>query len=44
MTQRLVVGDRFPWIELDLLDRGTLVVPDGLDARWTLLVFYRGHW
>jgi hypothetical protein len=44
MTQRLVVGDRLPRIDLELLDRGLLAVPDGLDARWTALVFYRGHW
>lgn len=37
-------GDRFPAMTLDLVGGGTLVVPDAMDAKYRIAIFYRGHW
>ncbi|MFQ5792071.1 MAG: hypothetical protein ACE5JI_16495, partial [Acidobacteriota bacterium] len=37
-------GDRFPDMTLNLVDGGTLQLPDGLKEDWNVLLFYRGHW
>ncbi len=34
----------FPRLTLDLVDGGRLELPDGLDARYKVILFYRGHW
>ena len=44
MAEKLNTGDLFPKIALDLVDGTKLVLPDGLDARYKVILFYRGHW
>ena len=44
MGVKLNTGDRFPAMTMKLADGGTLELPDGLDARYKVIVFYRGHW
>jgi peroxiredoxin len=44
MAAKLNSGDRFPHLTLKLADGGTLELPDGLDARYKVILFYRGHW
>ncbi len=34
----------FPKLALNLVDGTKLDLPDGLDARYKVILFYRGHW
>ncbi len=44
MAGKLNTGDPFPKLTLDLVDGTQLELPDGLDARYKVVLFYRGHW
>jgi hypothetical protein len=44
MAHKLNAGDAFPALTLDLVDGGKLELPGGLDARYKIILFYRGHW
>ena len=44
MAHKLNAGDRFPSLVLNLVGGGTLAVPADLEAAYTVLLFYRGHW
>jgi peroxiredoxin len=44
MAAKLNTGDAFPKLTLNLADGGRLELPDGLDARYKVILFYRGHW
>ncbi len=44
MTEKLIQGDRFPRIELDLTDGSTITLPDQIPGRYLALLFYRGEW
>lgn len=44
MAPKLNSADRFPSLTLKRVDGGTLELPDGLDARYKVILFYRGHW
>ena len=44
VADKLGIGSTFPHITLDLVDGGTLELPDGVDAKYRILLFYRGHW
>ena len=44
MAAKLNSGDSFPNITLKLTDGSTLSLPDGLDAKYKVILFYRGHW
>lgn len=44
MAEKLNTGDVFPRLTLDLVDGTTLELPAGLDARYKVILFYRGHW
>ena len=44
MAEKLNAGDAFPSLTLDLVGGGTLTVPDGLDSKYKVILFYRGHW
>jgi peroxiredoxin len=44
MAAKLDAGDAFPRITLNLGDGGTLELPDGVDAKYKVILFYRGHW
>jgi hypothetical protein len=43
-TKRLDGGDPFPRMELQLVDGGTMPLPDGLGGGWGVILAYRGHW
>jgi hypothetical protein len=44
MADKLDSGDPFPELTLKLVDGGTLELPGGLDARYKVILLYRGHW
>lgn len=44
MSNKLNTGDTFPKLRLNLVSGGTLDLPDGLDAKYRVILFYRGHW
>ncbi len=41
---KLVQGDKLPAITFDLIDGGTLTLPDEMPGRYVALLFYRGNW
>lgn len=44
MAKKLGIGDTFPAMNINLVDGGKLQLPDGLDAKYRIVLFYRGHW
>ena len=34
----------FTELSLQLVDGSTLELPDGIDAKYKVILFYRGHW
>ncbi len=44
MAEKLNSGDTFPKLTLNVVDGGKLELPDGLDAKYKVILFYRGHW
>jgi hypothetical protein len=44
MAAKLGTGDSFPSLKLKLSDGGTLALPEGIDAKYKIILFYRGHW
>ncbi len=44
MAAKLNTGDPFPKLSLNLVDGGKLELPGGLDAKYRIILFYRGHW
>ncbi|HEY5896061.1 MAG TPA: hypothetical protein VIV54_00730 [Burkholderiales bacterium] len=44
MAAKLDTGDAFPRLSLHLTNGSTLELPDGLDAKYRIVLFYRGHW
>ncbi|HUT51601.1 MAG TPA: hypothetical protein VM325_19915 [Alphaproteobacteria bacterium] len=44
MSEKLGSGASFPKLTLNLVGGGTLDLPDGLDAKYRAILFYRGHW
>ena len=44
MTAKLNTGDAFTRLTLHLTDGSLLDLPDGLAAKWKVILFYRGHW
>jgi hypothetical protein len=44
MAEKLDAGDVFPSLMLTLADGQSLTVPDDLDAKYKVILFYRGHW
>lgn len=43
-TMQLDTDDRFPELELELLDADNLQLPGGIVGDWTVVLVYRGHW
>ena len=44
MPEKLIQGNRFPKIELDLTDGSTIALPEQAPGRYLALLFYRGEW
>ncbi len=44
MSGKLDIGATFPRLSLNLVSGGTLDLPEGLKARYGVILFYRGHW
>jgi hypothetical protein len=44
MAEKLGIGAAFPKLTLDIVDGGRLELPDGVDAKYRIFLFYRGHW
>ncbi len=44
MNEMLQQGDRFPSITFNLISGKTLTIPEEAPSRYTVLLFYRGHW
>ena len=44
MPEKLIQGDRFPTIELNVTDGSTITLPEQLPSRYLALLFYRGEW
>jgi len=41
---KLVQGDKLPQITLNLIDGGSLTLPEEMPTRYVALLFYRGNW
>ena len=44
LAEKLGIGATFPNLTLNLVGGSTLDLPDGLDAKYRIILFYRGHW
>jgi len=44
MAEKLGIGAAVPSLTLNLVGGGTANVPDLVDAKYQLVLFYRGHW
>jgi peroxiredoxin len=44
MADKLGIGALFPTFPLTLVDGSTVTLPDHLDGRYRVILFYRGHW
>lgn len=44
MAEKLQQGERFPSINLNLVDGGTVQIPNDITSRYAAVLFYRGHW
>jgi peroxiredoxin len=44
MGEKLQQGDRLPDFNLNLIDGGTLSLPEDMSSRYLALLFYRGVW
>jgi len=42
--KQLDAGDIFPSMTIDLVNGGSLAVPDGMASKFKIVLFYRGHW
>ena len=44
MTTTLGPGDLFPGMTLNLAGGGSIALPSDLKSRYSVILFYRGHW
>ena len=44
MADKLGPGDLFPSMTLSLVGGGEVNLPERLDAKYNVALFYRGHW
>ena len=44
LAEKLGIGATFPKITLNLVDGSTLNLPDVMNAKYSVILFYRGHW
>jgi hypothetical protein len=43
-AKKLDSGDAFPPLKVNLLDGGSLNLPEDLAGHWSVVLFFRGHW
>jgi hypothetical protein len=41
---KLGIGAVFPEMKIDLVGGGAIELPHGLNGRYRVVLFYRGHW
>ncbi len=44
MSDKLGIGAIFPEMKIDLVDGGSIDLPQGINAKYRVVLFYRGHW
>ena len=44
MPSKLNAGDRFPSLTIDFVGGGELSIPEGMEAKYKVVLFYRDHW
>jgi hypothetical protein len=44
MAEKLYAGETFPSLTFDLVGGGTITLPDNIDTKYFVALFYRGHW
>ncbi|MCY3827928.1 MAG: hypothetical protein OXF89_02215 [Rhodospirillaceae bacterium] len=44
MGEKLGIGATFPDLSIDLVDGGSMRLPDDLSGKYRVILFYRGHW
>ncbi|MEK9683386.1 MAG: hypothetical protein VW226_02460 [Rhodospirillaceae bacterium] len=44
MSEKLGIGNQFPDITLKLVGGKSLNIPQGMDGKYKIILFYRGHW
>ena len=44
MAEKIESGGSFPSVILDLVGGGRIRLPDDLDTKYGVVLFYRGHW
>ncbi|MGH7947876.1 MAG: hypothetical protein ACREQF_01430 [Candidatus Binataceae bacterium] len=44
MADKLKEGDLFPHFAVETVGHGKLTLPDDIQTRWMVLLFYRGWW
>ena len=44
MAEKLDAGQEFPSLTLDIVGGGSLIVPEDMDGKYKVIMFYRGHW
>ena len=44
MAEKLDIGDVLPRMTLNVVGGTQMTLPDQLQGRYNILIFYRGHW
>jgi peroxiredoxin len=44
MAEKLVGGDAFPQLTLNIEDGSSVTLPDDIATPFAVVLFYRGHW
>ncbi len=44
MPSKLIQGDKLPPITLNLIHGDDISLPEGINCRYLVLLFYRGNW
>lgn len=44
MAEKLHIGSAFPAMTIPLVGGGTITLPDAMNGKYGVVLFYRGHW
>lgn len=44
MSDKLGIGAVLPDLKIDLVGGGAIELPHGVNAKYRVVLFYRGHW